>query len=87
MAIRLRIGELTKQQGLTIKALAERAGVAYATAHALATGRATRIDLDTLDRMCGALQVGPGDVFVRQPTPVEQSSAGPLHGATSGKDA
>ena len=66
MPVRVRVGELARQQGLTIKALAERAGVAYNTAHALYTGRATRIDLDTLDRMCAALQVEPGDLFMRQ---------------------
>ncbi len=60
MPVRVRVGELARQQGLTIKALAERAGVAYNTAHALYTGRATRIDLDTLDRMCAALQAEPG---------------------------
>lgn len=65
MSIKLQIGELARQRGLTIKALAERAGVAYNTAHTLATGRATRIDLDTLDRMCRALQVEPGVIFVR----------------------
>ena len=65
MPVRLRIGDLARQQGLTIKALAERAGVAYNTAHALYTGRATRIDLDTLDRICAALHVAPGDVFTR----------------------
>ncbi len=65
MPVKMRIGELTKQQSLTIKALAERAGVAYNTAHALCTGRATRIDLDTLDRICAALRVEPGELFVR----------------------
>lgn len=65
MPIRMQIGELARQQGLTIKALAERAGVAYNTAHALYTGRALRIDLDTLDRVCVALQVEPGEVFIR----------------------
>ena len=65
MPIRLRVGDLARQQGLTIKALAARAGIAYNTAHTLATGRATRIDLDTLDRVCNALGVEPGAVFVR----------------------
>lgn len=65
MPVRVRIGEIAKQHGLTIKALAERAGVAYNTAHALYTGRATRIDLETLDRICTALHVEPGDVFER----------------------
>ena len=67
MPVTLRIGEIARSQGLTIKALAERAGVAYNTAHTLCTGRATRIDLDTLDRVCAALEVEPGDVLVRQP--------------------
>ena len=65
MPISLRIGELAKQQGMTIKALAERAGVAYNTAHTLYTSRATRIDLDTLDRISAALHVEPGEIFVR----------------------
>ena len=65
MAITLRIGEIAKAQGLTIKALAARAGVAYNTAHTLYTGRATRIDLDTLDRICAALRVEPGEVLSR----------------------
>ena len=69
MPIRLRIGEVAKAQGLTIKALAERAGVAYNTAHGLFTGRATRIDLDTLDRFCGALGVEPGVLFSREAQP------------------
>ena len=65
MPVTTRIGELARRQGLTIKALAERAGVAYNTAHGLYTGRATRIDLDTLDRFCTALAAEPGDLFIR----------------------
>ena len=85
MPIRMRIGELARHQSLTIKALAARAGVAYNTAHALYTGRATRIDLDTLDRICAALQVEPGDLFVRY---VAQESAGHEHerGGSYGPD-
>jgi putative transcriptional regulator len=79
MPIRMRIGELARAHGLTIKALAERAGVAYNTAHALYTSRATRIDLDTLDRMCDALQVQPGDIFVRH-TVYEYDSRQHEHG-------
>jgi len=66
MPITLRVGDLARQQGLTIKALAERAGLAYNTAHALATGRVIRVDLDTLDRVCAALDVEPGELFVRR---------------------
>jgi DNA-binding Xre family transcriptional regulator len=65
MAVKLLVGELARSQGLTITALAKRAGVAYNTAHALYTARATRIDLETLDRIAVALEVEPGDVFGR----------------------
>lgn len=81
MPVRMRIGELVKEQGLTIKALAERAGVAYNTAHALATGRASRIDLDTLDRISTALQVAPGELFIRHPA---QESTGQEQGRGAG---
>ncbi len=69
MPITLRVGDVARRQGLTIKALAERAGLAYNTAHALATGRVIRIDLDTLDRVCAALGVEPGELFIRRPGP------------------
>jgi len=69
MPVRMRIGELARDKGLTIKALAARAGVAYNTAHALYTGRALRIDLDTLDRISGALEAEPGELFVRNGAP------------------
>ncbi|HSH78337.1 MAG TPA: helix-turn-helix transcriptional regulator, partial [Herpetosiphonaceae bacterium] len=74
--------ELAKHQGLTIKALAARAGVAYNTAHSLYTSRATRIDLDTLDRICDALRVEPGDVLIRRAT---QEPAG--HGIQASRSA
>ncbi len=85
MPVSLRIGELAKHQGLTIKALAERANVAYNTAHALATSRATRIDLDTLDRICAALDVEPGDVFVRHAAP-DSAVRKQDHGGRDGTD-
>ncbi len=85
MPVSLRIGELARQQNLTIKALAERASVAYNTAHALYTGRATRIDLDTLDRICAALQVAPGDIFI-QHAPPDRSRHAPEQGMGHPRD-
>lgn len=85
MPVTMRIGEVARQQGLTIKALAERAGVAYNTAHTLATGRATRIDLDTLDRICAALQVAPGELFIRH-TAQESSGQEYERGGSYGVD-
>ncbi len=65
--ITLHIGKVAEAQGLNIKTLADRAGIAYNTAHGLYTGRATRIDLETLDRICAALNVSPGELLVRSP--------------------
>lgn len=59
---------IARRQGITtIAALAARTGLAYNTAHALYTSRATRIDHETLDRLCAALDVQPGDLFVYVP--------------------
>ncbi len=85
MPITMRIGELAKQQGLTIKALAVRAGLAYNTAHALYTSRATRIDLDTLDRICDALRVEPGEILIRHTTQ-EPAGHGKQPGGSFGTD-
>jgi len=63
-----RTADIARRCGITtITALAARAGLAYNTAHALYTGRATRIDHETLDRLCAALGVQPGDLFVYVP--------------------
>jgi putative transcriptional regulator len=60
-----RVGEIARKRGITkITELAERAGLAYNTAHALFTGRTTRIDYETLDRLCQTLCAQPGDLFV-----------------------
>ena len=63
-----RTATLARRRGImTITALAARTGLAYNTAHALYTGRTTRIDHDTLDRLCAALDAQPGDLLVYVP--------------------
>jgi putative transcriptional regulator len=63
-----RTGEIAREQGLTVQALADRAGVVYNTAHALYTGSARRVGFEVLDRICKALNVQPGDLLVRVDT-------------------
>lgn len=65
MMIVNRIGEVARQKGLNIDELAKKAGVAYGTAHGLYTGKTTRVDFVVLDKICGALEVQPGDVLTR----------------------
>ena len=63
-----RTAAIARGRGITtITALAAHTGLAYNTAHALYTGRTTRIDHDTLDRLCAALDAQPGDLFVYVP--------------------
>jgi DNA-binding Xre family transcriptional regulator len=72
-----RTAAIARRCGITtITALAARTGLAYNTAHALYTGRTTRIDHDTLDRLCAALDAQPGDLFVYVPhgTSIGESS-------------
>lgn len=85
MAIQLQVGVMAKKQGFTIKSLAERAGVAYNTAHSLYTGRATRIDLDTLERLCRALDAEPGDLLIRL-RPQETTQFTPTNEGSYGND-
>jgi DNA-binding Xre family transcriptional regulator len=63
--IQLRVQEIAKQRGVPhIKALAERAELAYDTARDLWHGRMQRIDRDVLARVCKALECSPGDLLV-----------------------
>ena len=65
MMIVNRVGEVARQRDLNVQQLANKAKVSYGTAHGLYTGVSKRIDLDVLDKMCAALDVQPGDLFVR----------------------
>lgn len=65
--IHLRIGELVDERGWNIQRFAAEANLAYGTAYGLYKGRVNRIDLTTLDSICEALGIEPGEVFVREP--------------------
>jgi len=63
MALKLRIAELMKDKDINITSLSKRAGIAYKTALELKKGNARRVDLDTLEKVCLALNVTPADLF------------------------
>lgn len=59
-----RIATVAIAAGITsAKQLAEVTKLAYNTAHGLWTGRASRIDLVTIERICRALNAQPGQLF------------------------
>jgi DNA-binding Xre family transcriptional regulator len=63
--VRLRIGKLLKQRGMTAYALAKVARVPLSVAYRLAAPgeRNRRLDTTTIDKLCHALSCHPGDLF------------------------
>lgn len=51
------------EQRVTIAELQRRTGLTYANLHALYHGKAKRLDLGTLDKLCAALGVGVGELL------------------------
>lgn len=85
MLITWRVDELAAGRGWSARRLAEAAGLDQKTVRNILAGRATRVDLDTVARLAGALDVPPGALW--RTVPDRQSawdatsgSAGPATG-------
>lgn len=63
MAIKWRVKKLAEARGMNIGQLAEASGMAYSSAIDYWHGRARRVDLATLERLCEALACTPSDVL------------------------
>jgi putative transcriptional regulator len=63
MAIRWRVKKLAEARGMNVSQLAEASGMAYSSALDYWHGRARRIDLITLERLCEALAATPSEVL------------------------
>ncbi len=61
--VRLRVPELLAARGWTITEFAERSGLAYNTASALARGYYSRIGFDIIAKLCEVFSVTPGQLF------------------------
>jgi DNA-binding Xre family transcriptional regulator len=68
-AITWRVGELAARRGWTVRQLAEAAGLDQKTVRNILTGRASRVDLDTIERLSRALEVRPGALWRVKPDP------------------
>lgn len=55
------------EQELTQQQIAEACGLSLSTVNGLTSGRSTRVDFDTLDKLCGFFDVEPGDLLERVP--------------------
>ncbi len=69
--LRLRVAELLKQRGWTRYRLAKEAGLTLNQAYRVARpdGRFTRLERETLEKVCRALGVEPGEIFARREKP------------------
>jgi DNA-binding Xre family transcriptional regulator len=63
--VRLRLRALRQERGLSQLTLSENARVAQSTISNLESGKAQRVDLNTLDRLSKALRVQPGELLER----------------------
>ncbi len=70
-SVRIKIAELLEDRQMTVGVFAENAGIHYNTALALKRGVLTRLDLDTLARICAAFEIGVSDVLEYEPQELE----------------
>lgn len=62
-----RLSRLLGERRMSVQKLAEQSGVSRRALHDLYHDRSTRIDYETLDRVCRVLGVGVGDLLERVP--------------------
>lgn len=63
--IKFKLLETMQAKGITPKELVESTGLTRQTVKGLMSGYHARVDLDTLDRLCKALDVEPGELLER----------------------
>lgn len=54
--------------GRSVYWLSQQTGVRWATLAAMASGKAHRLEIEVLDRICQALRCQPGDLLIRAET-------------------
>lgn len=62
--LQFRVKEIAEQKGIANpRVLSEKTGIAYGSCHALWYGNPKFIAVDTLEKLCNALKVKPGQLF------------------------
>ncbi|MFB4160588.1 helix-turn-helix domain-containing protein [Geomicrobium sp. JSM 1781026] len=62
--IRSMLGEIMKERGLSNAQLVEKTNVSRNTLRALEKNASTRIDFDTLNKLCRSLKLTPCEILV-----------------------
>jgi len=66
MSVVFRLPAALEEAGLSPRELARRSGVSLVTINGIANNRTTRVDLETLDKLCEVLSVEPGELLERE---------------------
>ena len=69
------VAALLEKRGMSQRKLAVESGVSLVTVHAIVNNDTTRVDLATLDKLCDALKVTPGDLLYRGTKPPKRDGA------------
>lgn len=78
MAIKWRVRRLAEAQGMNLTMLSERTGMAYSSIVDYWYGRARRVDLRNLERLCVALNTTPCEVLEYLPGVIlDEDTTGP----------
>lgn len=72
MAIIINVDVMLAKRKMSVTELSERVGITMANISILKNGKARAIKLDTLDRICRALDCQPGDILEYVPGDGEQ---------------
>lgn len=77
--IRWVVREVAERAGIrNARELAVKTGLPPTSAYRIWTGKATRTDLATLDKLCTALEVKPGQIFEHVAEPEKLKRPGPI---------
>ena len=72
--IQMRLTEMLEKRGRTAYWLSKETGIRYASIWQMSKGDTERLRIETLDRICEALECQPGDLLVR----IESKARGKL---------
>lgn len=61
-----RLSRLLGERRMSISELQRQTGLSYVTLHNLYTAKSTRVDIETLNKICQALSVQTGDILEYQ---------------------
>lgn len=78
MYLKLRVGALMKERGISEKEMHDRTKLARNTVRALMRGAVARVDLETLEKVAAVLQVRPLELFEETEERPERLGLAPL---------